>query len=32
MGAEFYDINKLTKDELSVITIMELEKMGYKLN
>lgn len=32
MGAEFYDINKLSKDELSAIAIMELEKMGYKLN
>ena len=32
MGAEFYDINKLSKDELSAIAVMELEKMGYKLN
>lgn len=32
MGAVFYDINKLSKDELSAIAIMELEKMGYKLN
>lgn len=32
MGAEFYDINKLSKDELTAIAIMELKKMRYKLN
>lgn len=30
-GAKFYDINKLNKKELSEITILELEKLGYKL-
>ena len=32
LGADFYEINKLSKDELSAITIMELEKLGYSLN
>ena len=32
LGAEFFDINKLFKDELSAIAVMELEKLGYKLN
>lgn len=32
LGAKFYDINKLTKNILSEITILELEKLGYKLN
>ena len=32
LGAEFFDINKLSKKELSAIAIMELEKLGYKLN
>ena len=31
MGADFYDINSLSKDNLSLIAIMELEKLGYKL-
>ena len=31
LGADFYDINKLTKDKLSSIAILELEKLGYKL-
>lgn len=31
LGADFFDINKLSKNELSAITIMELEKLGYKL-
>ena len=31
LGAEFYEINKLRKDELSKIAIMELEKLGYNL-
>lgn len=32
LGAEFFDIAKLSKKELSAIAIMELEKLGYKLN
>lgn len=32
LGAELYDICKLTKDELSEIAIIELEKLGYNLN
>ena len=32
LGAEFFDIDKLSKKELSAIAIMELEKLGYKLN
>ena len=32
LGAEFYEIDKLCKDELSLIAILELEKLGYKLN
>ena len=31
LGAEFYDISKLTKDKLSDIAILELEKLGYNL-
>lgn len=31
LGAEFYEIDKLSKDQLSAIAILELEKMGYKL-
>lgn len=31
LGADFYDINALTKDNLSKIAIMELEKLGYKI-
>lgn len=31
MGAEFYDIEKLNKKDLSNIAILELEKIGYKL-
>lgn len=31
LGADFYDINKLSKEELSKIAILELEKLGYKL-
>ena len=31
-GAEFFNINELSKKELSAIAIMELEKLGYKLN
>lgn len=32
LGADFYKINELTKDDLSLIAIMELEKLGYKMN
>jgi len=32
LGAEFYEISKLNKDELSAIAILELEKLGYTLN
>ena len=32
LGADFYSIRALTKDKLSDIAILELEKMGYKLN
>ena len=31
LGADFYDINKLKKENLSDITILELEKLGYNL-
>lgn len=31
LGADFFDIDKLSKKELSMIAIMELEKLGYKL-
>ena len=31
LGAEFYSINKLNKEELSAIAILELEKLGYNL-
>ena len=31
LGAEFHDIDKLTKDNLSAIAILELEKLGYHL-
>ena len=31
LGADFYEIDKLSKDELSVIAILELEKLGYKV-
>lgn len=32
LGADFYEIDKLDKDMLSAITILELEKLGYNLN
>lgn len=32
MGAEFYPIKDLTKDKLSAIAILELEKLGYKIS
>jgi len=31
LGAEFYDIDSLTKGKLSDIAILELEKLGYSL-
>ena len=31
LGADFYDIKKLKKKDLSAIAIMELEKLGYNL-
>ena len=31
LGAEFYNIDTLTKDMLSEIAILELKKMGYKI-
>ncbi len=31
LGAEFVDIKELTKDKLSKIAILELEKLGYNL-
>ena len=31
LGADYYDITKLNKNELSQIAIIELEKLGYKL-
>ena len=31
LGAEFYNIDKLTKEMLSEIAILELEKMGYNV-
>lgn len=30
-GAKFYDINSLSKNKLSNIAILEIEKLGYKL-
>ena len=32
LGAEFYEIKDLTKDSLSAIAILELEKLGYEIN
>lgn len=31
LGAKFYDINKLSRNDLSKIAILQLEKLGYKL-
>ena len=31
LGAQFYNINELSKDNLSDIAILEIEKLGYKL-
>jgi len=31
LGAEFYDIESLSKEQLSAIAILELEKLGYNL-
>ena len=32
LGADFYKISDLTQDNLSLIAILELEKLGYKIN
>ena len=32
LGADFYEISELRKEELSAIAILEIEKLGYKLN
>lgn len=32
LGANFYNINELSKEKLSKISIIELEKLGYKFN
>lgn len=32
LGAGFYDIKNLTKKDLSKIAILELEKLGYKID
>lgn len=32
LGAQFYEVNTLTKKDLSMIAILELEKLGYVLN
>lgn len=32
LGADFYEIKKLKKEEVSAIVLMELEKLGYQLN
>ena len=31
LGANFYEINTLNKKKLSIIAILELEKLGYKI-
>ena len=31
LGAEFYDIESLSREQLSAIAILDLEKLGYKL-
>ena len=31
LGAEWYDISNLKKDELSAIAIIELQKLGYSI-
>jgi len=31
-GADFYSIKDLTKDKLSAIAILELERLGYKIS
>ncbi len=32
LGAQFYNISKLSKDDLSLIASLELEKLGYKFD
>lgn len=31
LGAEFYEIESLSKEQLSAIAVLELEKLGYML-
>ena len=31
LGADFYDIDKLTVNDLSLIALLELEKLGYNI-
>ena len=31
LGADFYEIDKLSKEDLSAIALLELEKLGYKI-
>lgn len=32
LGADFYDIDKLKREQLSEIVILTLEKLGYRIN
>ena len=32
LGASFYEIGKLIREDLSLIAVLELEKLGYKIN
>ncbi len=32
LGAKYYDINSLKKEDLSLIALLELEKIGYKFS
>ena len=32
LGADFYEIDELSKEQLSAIALLELEKLGYKIN
>ena len=32
LGADFYKIDELSKNKLSAIALLELEKLGYKIN
>ena len=31
LGADFYDIDKLTVNDLSLIALLELKKLGYDI-